>query len=137
MRTIDHHDSQFFKHTTCDSEGIPVELQEFIQLYESVRAIPLPPSLQKPIKRRGRKSYNRFLLVSLLLYGVLNRWSYREIEEFAKKNWDVLQNLSFGVNNAPDHSLLYITATRMKLSDFFRYLAKWKKLRGDIPVLWY
>lgn len=129
--------SPIFKHVQNDSEEIPEEVREVIEIFEAVRSIPLPQPLVKPIKRAGRKSYNRFLIISLILYGLKREWSFRQIQEFAKENWEYLRGLSFNIKKEPDHSTIYLVASKLRVVDVFRYYAKLKVMRGESPVLWY
>ena len=130
-------DSPIFKHDMDEFKRIPEELHELLEIYEAVRSIPLPSPLVKPIKRVGRKGYNRFLIIALILYGLKRGWSFRQIQEFAKENWEYLRELSFNIKKEPDHSTIYVVAKKLRATDIFRYLAKLKELKGEIPVLWY
>jgi len=125
------------KHNIASSEATPQEVLEVIELYEAVRLCELPPAIRKPVKKAGRKQYNRFLIIALIIYGLKQGWSYRQIEEFAKANWKWLKPYSFGIKKAPDHSVIYLTAKKLRVTDIFRFTAKLKELRGEIPVLWY
>ncbi len=89
------------------------------------------------MKKRGRKSYNRFLIIALILFGLKREWSFRKIQEFARENWEYLREFSFGIKKEPDHSTIYVVASKLRVVDCFRYFAKLKEMRGDIPVLWY
>jgi len=130
-------DSPIFKHGSNISERIPEELHELLEIYEAVRLCDLPPSLVKPIKRVGRKGYNRFLIIALILYGLKRGWSFRQIQEFAKENWEYLKELSFNIKKEPDHSTIYLVASKLRVVDVFRYIAKLKEMRGEVPVLPY
>ena len=130
-------DSPVFKHGQNDSEKISEEVQEVIEMFEAVRSVPLPPPLVKPIRRAGRKSYNRFLIIALILFGLKREWSFRQIQEFAGDNWEYLRELSFNIKKEPDHSTIYLVASKLRVVDVFRYYAKMKVMRGESPVLWY
>ena len=130
-------DSPIFKHDMDEFKRIPEELHELLEIYEAVRLCDLPPSLVKPIKRVGRKGYNRFLIIALILYGLKRGWSFRQIQEFAKENWEYLRELSFNIKKEPDHSTIYVVAKKLRATDIFRFTAKLKQIKGEIPTLWY
>ncbi|WP_456468110.1 hypothetical protein [Archaeoglobus sp.] len=130
-------DTPIFKHGKERSESIPGEIQEVIEIFEAVRKCSLPPPLVKPVRKVGRKSYNRFLIISLILCGLKRGWSFRQIQEFAKTNWDYLKELSFNIKKEPDHSTIYLVASKLRVVDIFRYHAKLKELKGEVPVLWF
>ncbi|AEA46061.1 hypothetical protein [Archaeoglobus veneficus] len=113
------------------------ELNELKQLYEAVVAVGLPKPLQNPVKARGRKAFNRFLLLSIIVYGIQRGWSYRDMERFAKEHLDELKELDPGLRKAPDHSSFYVVASKLKVTDILRIYAKLKEQRGEVPVLWY
>jgi len=130
-------DSTIFKHGMNNSEDIPEEVQEVIEIFEAVRECELPSPLVKPIKRAGRKSYNRFLIIALILFGLKREWSFRQIQEFARENWEYLRELSFNIKKEPDHSTIYLVASKLRVVDVFRYFAKLKEMKGKVPVLPY
>ena len=125
------------EHNSDISKAMPAEVLEIIELYEAIREVELPASLRIPFKKTGRKGYNRFLLIALIIYGIQHGLSYRAIEELAKANWSWLKPYSFNIKKAPDHVLLYYTAQKLKASDIFRYLAKLKAIKGLSPCIWY
>ncbi|AIY90202.1 hypothetical protein [Geoglobus acetivorans] len=137
MKGTESNNSPFFKHITSNSEGIPKEVLKVVEIYEAVRQLDLPAPLRKPIRTRGRKSYNRFLIIALILYGLKREWSFRQIQEFARENWGYLSPLSFNIKKEPDHSTIYLVASKLRVLDVFRYFAKLKEMRGEIRVLWY
>lgn len=129
--------SPYFKHREANSESIPGEVQEVIEIFEAVRKCELPPPLVKPIRKKGRKGYNRFLIIALILFGLKREWSFRQIQDFARDNWDSLKPLSFNIKKEPDHSTIYVVASRLRVVDAFRYFAKLKEMKGEVPVLPY
>ncbi len=129
--------SSISKHEKIGPDDIPAEVREVFEIHSAIRSCGLPSTLRKPIKRAGRKSYNRFLIIALILYGLKRGWSFRQIEEFSRENWQYLKELSFNIKKEPDHSTIYITASKLRVVDIFRYLAKLKEMRGEIPVLPY
>ncbi len=134
--TINPDELPFFKHGMDKSKSIPDDLYELLEIFEAVRSIPLPPPLRSPVKSVGRRKYNRFLIIALIIFGLQRKWSFRKIQEFAKENWDILKELSFGIKKEPDHSTIYLVASKLRVVDVFRYFAKLKEMRGESPIFW-
>lgn len=127
----------YAEHDSGSSTAMPEEVLRILELHEAIRLCELPASLRNPVKKRGRKQYNRFLLIALIIYGLQHNLSYRQLEELAKANWNWLKPYSFNIKKAPDHALIYEIAKSLRATDIFRYLAKLKQLKGEIPCLWY
>ena len=113
------------------------DIDELKTIYEACVRTNLPKTLQKPVNSRGRKSFNRFLLMSLVILALRRGWSYRDTERFAREHLKELREIDPALRKAPDHSMLYLTAKKLKTTDIFRVYAKMKEMRGEVPVLWY
>ena len=120
------------------SEGVS-DFEELRLIYEACFKVGLPKSVQKPINKRGRPSWNRFILLSVLIYGLINGLSYRRMEKFCQENKDLLQRLdpTYNPKRPPDHKTFHLLAKKVTAADIMRIMAKVRELKGEVPVLWY
>jgi len=114
-------------------------LEELKLIYEACFKVGLPKSIQKPVNKRGRPSWNRFILLSVLIYGLQRGFSYRRMEEFCEENKHLLKELDplWNPKRPPDHKNFHLLAKKVTVSDVMRILAKVRELKGEVPVLWY
>lgn len=115
------------------------EFDELKLIHEAVIAVGLPKSIQKPVNVRGRPSWNRFILLTILIYGLKHGFSYRDMEKFCKENRELLKELdpAWHDEKSPDHVNFYLMAKKLKVTDVIRITSKVKDLRGELPCLWY
>jgi hypothetical protein len=114
-------------------------LSELRLIYEACFHCGLPKSIQKPVNKRGRPGWNRFVLLTVLIYGLINGLSYRRMEEFCRENKDLLQQLdpAWNPKRPPDHKNFHLLAKKLTVADVMRIMAKVRELKGEVPVLWY
>lgn len=124
--------------TSINGSQSEAEILEELQLiYEACLKTGLPKPLQKPVNKTGRPAFNRFILLTLIIFGLKREWSFRQIEKFARENLELLRKIDPAIKKAPDHSLLYLSAKKLRLTHVNKIIAKTKELRGEVPVLWY
>lgn len=115
------------------------DFEELRLIYEACFKVGLPKSIQKPVNKIGRPSWNRFILLTVLIYGLKRNFSYRQMERFCeeKKEWLQILDPTYNPKRPPDHKNFHFLAQKLKVSDVIRILAKVKDLKGEIPCLWY
>ena len=113
------------------------EIRDVMLIYDAIEMVGLPELIDKPAKVRGRKPFNRQLLLSIIIYGLQKGWSYRQMEMFCEENLEELRKIDGTLRKAPDHSIFYLTAKELRVTDILRIVAKVKELKGEVPVLWY
>ena len=113
--------------------------RELELIHRACLAVGLPQSIQKPVSKRGRPSWNRFILLTVLIYGLINGFSYRKMEEFCREHKQILMKLDplWKQKNPPDHKNFHFLAKKVTVADIIRIMAKVKELKGEIRVLWY
>ena len=115
------------------------DFEELKLIYEACFKVGLPKSVQKPVNKIGRPSWNRFILLTVLIYGLKRSFSYRQMEKFCEEKKEWLQKLdpTYNPKRPPDHKNFHFLAQKLKVSDVIRILAKVKALKGEIFGLWY
>jgi hypothetical protein len=110
-------------------------MDELSLVYRAVRDT--CPWIQEETKDRGRKPYNRALILAILILGIQRGWSYRRMEQFCMENMKAIKRLDPAWESYPDHGVFYLAARSISIADVSRISARVKKLKGEIPVLWY
>ncbi len=117
-------------------EGAEI-LQELKLIHQACFEIGLPRALQRTVNQRGRRPFSRFILITLIIYGLQRGWSYRQISEFSKNNLDLLREIDPALKKEPSHIVLYRTSQKITAGYIMRVMAKVKELAGLTPCLPY